>query len=281
MKPHDFDYHWTLAHHIDWQGVGLHSGQRGRLSLLPHHQPGFFLKSQGQYFPLNPDAVSQTRYCTSLQLGTVTVQTVEHLLAALMGLGISAAQLELDGPEIPILDGSALLFAQAIQAAGIQPLPQERTFFRPEPGQWESKNTSLHWEPADQLEIEYGIDYTGPPALAQNYRFVWSPEAFMSDIAGARTFVYLNEVAQLQAAGLAQGGSRDNALVIENHVPAADWRWPDEPVRHKILDLIGDLALSGAFPLARIKAYRTGHEAHVTMVKSWHGNWHGKTSSGR
>ncbi len=277
MKSHDFDYHWTLARRIDWQGVGLHSGQRVRLTLLPHHQPGYFLLSQGHPFPLNAGSVSQTRYCTSLQLGTVTVQTVEHLLAALMGLGISAAQLELDGPEIPILDGSALLFAKEIQAAGIQSLPQKRTFFRPEPGQWEEQGASLDWEPADQLEIEYGIDYTGPPSLTQNFHFVWSPEAFMAEIAGARTFVYLNEVAQLQAAGLAQGGSRDNALVIEDHAPASDWRWPNEPVRHKILDLIGDMALSGDFPLVRIKAYRTGHEAHVTMVKSWHG----KTSSGR
>jgi UDP-3-O-[3-hydroxymyristoyl] N-acetylglucosamine deacetylase len=277
MKPHDFDYHWTLAHRIDWQGVGLHSGQRVRLALLPHHQPGYFLRSHGQNMPLNAAAVNQTRYCTSLQLGSVTLQTVEHLLAALMGLGISAACLELEGSEIPILDGSALLFAQAIRAAGILPLPERRAFFRPEPGQWKNTDTSLYWEPSDQLEIEYGIDYTGPPALVQNFHFVWSPEAFMAEIAGARTFVYLNEVAQLQAGGLAQGGSRDNALVIEDHAPASDWRWPDEPVRHKILDLIGDLALSGAFPLVRIKAYRTGHEAHVTMVKSWHG----KTSSGR
>lgn len=277
MKSHDFDYHWTLARRVDWQGVGLHSGQSAHLTLLPHDQPGFFLLSQGQRYPLKADAVSLTRYCTRLQWGPVAIQTVEHLLAALIGLGLSSALLEHQGPELPILDGSALPFALAIQAAGIQPLPQKRLFFRPEPGHWEHKGTSLQWEPADQLEIDYGINYFGPPALAQNVHFVWSPEAFMADIAGARTFVYFNEVAQLQAAGLAQGGSRDNALVIETQAPAADWRWPDEPVRHKVLDLLGDLALGGAFPLARIRAYRTGHEAHVTMVKSWHG----KTFSGR
>lgn len=277
MKPHDFDYHWTLARSCHWQGVGLHSGKRAELTLLPHDQPGFFLVREGQKYPLNAAAVSQTRYCTRLQLGPVAVQTVEHLLAALMGLGLSAVLLTLDGPEIPILDGSAQIFAADLHAAGIQPLQEKRHFFRPEPGQWQGPGATLRWEPAEQLEIQYGIDYTGPPALAQSHHFLWSPEAFLADIAGARTFVYLDEVAQLQAVGLAQGGSRDNALVIDHFAPAPDWRWPDEPARHKILDLLGDMALFGAFPLARITAFRTGHEAHVTMVKSWHG----KTSCGR
>lgn len=271
MNPPSFDYHWTLARDCHWQGIGLHSGQFAQLGLWPHSEPGFFLLHEGQLFPLTVDAVSQTQYCTRLHWGAAAIQTVEHVLAALVGLGFSAAKLTLTGPEIPILDGSATDFVQVLQAAGIQALPQRRRFFRPEPGQWQRAGAFLRWEPSDTLEIDYQIDYPGPPALHQSCHFVWSPHAFVTEIAAARTFVYLREVAPLRALGLAQGGSRDNALVIDQQVPGPEWRWPDEPARHKVLDLLGDLALLGAFPLARIQACRTGHEAHVTMVKSWLG----------
>jgi UDP-3-O-[3-hydroxymyristoyl] N-acetylglucosamine deacetylase len=276
MNALDFDYNWTLADPCVWQGVGLHGGQPNELKIFPHNQPGLFFLDQQTLIPLTADLVSQTHFCTTLKLSSVSIQTVEHVLAALLGLGISSAVLSLKGTEIPILDGSSAIFARDIMLAGRVALPQRRTIFSPSAGEWGDEQSWLRWQPAKQLMIHYQIDYQGPPPLKQTYIFNWSPENFLKEIAEARTFVYFQEVQKLQRAGLAQGGSRENALVIENAVPAGNWRWPDEPVRHKILDFLGDLALLGSFPKAQIWAYRTGHEAHVTMVKSWLG----KTLSG-
>jgi UDP-3-O-[3-hydroxymyristoyl] N-acetylglucosamine deacetylase len=269
MLSADFERNWTLAQACELSGPGLHTGEHARLRLLPAEQPGFFFRHQNRLIPVRAEYIRSTHYCTTFATAQFSAQTIEHVLAALLGLGYSAVILELEGPEFPILDGSARDCVRALQAAGRRTLDSPRRFFRPSPGQLTEALFTLSWEPADQLSLHYTVDYAGPPSLRQSHAFIWSPEAFITELADARTFVYFQEIAALQTAGLARGGSRENALVISEQAPAADWRTRDEPVRHKLLDLIGDLALLGAFPLARIRAERAGHRAHVTMVASW------------
>lgn len=279
MNSLSFSYNWTPKTPFSLSGIGLHSGQPCRVQVFPQCEPGLFFNHQGTLIPILASQIRSTHYCTTLQAGTFSAQTIEHLLAALWGSGISAARLELEGPECPILDGSAKPWQEALAQAGIQRLPSQRRFFRPSaPGQLGDEQAWIRWEPADTLSLSYQIAYPGPPALSLQRAFAYSPEAFAHELAAARTFVYLQEVEALWQAGLALGGSSENALVIANQVPAPDWRFEDEPVRHKLLDLIGDLALLGAFPLVRIQAFRTGHRHHVTMVASWLGNeMHGRT----
>lgn len=270
MKSSLFCFDWTLKTPFHLEGIGLHSGQPARIQVLPHHEPGLFFKHQGSLIPILASHIASTHYCTTLQAGNLRAQTIEHLLAALWGSGISAACLQLEGPECPILDGSARPWQAALLQAGIQVLPSRRRFYRPTgPGQVGDAQSWIRWEPADWLELDYCIDYPGPPPLRLQRTFIYSPEGFAQELAAARTFVYRQAVETLWQSGLALGGSRENALVIEDQIPAPDWRFEDEPIRHKLLDLIGDLALLGAFPLARIQALRSGHRHHVTMVASW------------
>ncbi|PIQ23812.1 UDP-3-O-[3-hydroxymyristoyl] N-acetylglucosamine deacetylase [bacterium (Candidatus Blackallbacteria) CG17_big_fil_post_rev_8_21_14_2_50_48_46] len=272
MLSPDFQFDWTLAAECEFSGLGLHSGQFSKLRVLPSQTPGIFVLSENKPQRISVSQVTSTQYCTCLAFPDFQIQTVEHLLAALWGAGISSALLVLEGSEVPILDGSAQPFLERFIQVGRKQLPSLRAVFQPKAGQWGHQEAWIRWQPAEKLSLHYTVDYAGPPALQQSYDFEFEPLAFQQKIAPARTFVYRREVEALWQAGLAQGGSQENALVIEEQISQPDWRFQNEPVRHKILDLLGDLVLAGEFPLARIEAFRTGHQAHVTMVKLWSGS---------
>lgn len=263
----DLTQHWTLAQPVCLQGIGLHTGQPGHVSLLPHPHPGIWLGPAGQTHLLDWRQIEDTRLCTR----AAGVMTWEHLLAALTGLGISAVRIEMDGPEIPILDGSAAPFVEAFQAAGLTALDQPRSVYRlKQPWQWQRGDIQISATPASQLAIDYQIHYTrSQGVISQRRDFVWSPEAFAAELAPARTFAFAADVAELLANARAQGGSLANALLLEETgLPRNGLRFADEPVRHKILDLLGDLALLGAPLQAHLRVVRGGHQAHVTMVKT-------------
>jgi len=269
--PADYSQAWTLAGPVERCGVGLHSGGLARVRLEPSDQPGFrvgWLDAPAQPLQrLHPSQVCETQLCTALALEHGRLATVEHLLAALAGVGITAATLLVEGHEIPLLDGSALPWVEAIGEVGLQPLADgEAPTALAAPitlQQGASFATAL---PSDRLRLGAAIEFPQAAIGRQLFSLELTPEAFVREIAPARTFGFREQVEQLRAAGLIQGGALDNALVCDGD----GWlnpplRYPDEPVRHKLLDLLGDLALAG-LPQAQVFAFRGSHGLHTALA---------------
>jgi UDP-3-O-[3-hydroxymyristoyl] N-acetylglucosamine deacetylase len=269
--PDDYSQAWTLAAAVERSGVGLHSGATARLRLEPFDQPGYWVAwlDDPRVPPqrLHPDQVCETQLCTALQLDQRRLATVEHLLAALAGVGISSALLLVDGPEIPLMDGSAQPWVEAIAEVGLQPLgarPNAPALLAPITlQQGQSFATAL---PSDRLRVAAAIEFPQAAIGRQLYSLELTPQAFVEQIAPARTFGFKHQVEQLLAAGLIKGGALDNALVCDGD----GWvnpplRFADEPVRHKLLDLLGDLALAG-LPQAQVFAFRGSHGLHTALA---------------
>jgi UDP-3-O-[3-hydroxymyristoyl] N-acetylglucosamine deacetylase len=267
----------TLADEVRLEGVGLHTGEWGRLRIRPAG-PGegvFFLRG-GHRVPALASHVAPSARCTRLAAGDVEVLTPEHVLAALYGLGIDNACLELEGTEVPILDGSALPFAAAIRQVGIIPQAAAARQFRlPRPVWVAEGERHVLALPADRLALtvatDFGRPYAGPALLMLDFPpdtdtdkgldpFVWG-------LAPARTFCFLDEVGAILAAGLGAGGSLENALVLSEQGPSSPLRFEDEPIRHKALDLLGDLALLGGRLLAHVIAVKAGHALHTAAAE--------------
>jgi UDP-3-O-[3-hydroxymyristoyl] N-acetylglucosamine deacetylase len=269
--PEDYSRCWTLAAELERSGVGLHSGARATVRLAPAEQPGYWLGWLDQpgrpLQRLSPAQVVDSRLCTELEVGERRLATVEHLLAALAGTGISQAQIWVDGPEIPLLDGSALPWVEAIAEVGMAPVAGRPAAPDPaEPLTLHQGGSFLTVLPSHRLQIAAAIEFNEPAIGRQLFSLQLSPQLFVSEIAPARTFGLRSQVEQLRAAGLIQGGGLDNALVCDGD----RWlnpplRFDDEPVRHKLLDLIGDLALVG-LPRAQVFAYRGSHALHTALA---------------
>jgi UDP-3-O-acyl N-acetylglucosamine deacetylase len=219
-------------------------------------------------FPAHPDYVVDTRRATVLGLGEHRVSTVEHLLSALCGCGVTNAAIAVDGPEIPAADGSAREFVAAIDAAGIveQPLPQVRHVVR-EPHVFRDGDKLLAIVPAPAFRVRMTIDFP-PPIGVQYVDYDSSTAAYRTAIAPNRTFGFRHEVEALLERGLAMGGSLDNAVVFDTAGPMTPLRAADEPARHKVLDLIGDFALLGAHLQGEIIAIKSGHTLHFEAVRT-------------
>lgn len=272
----------SLAGSITQTGVGLHSGVSTCVRILPS-QPG-----SGRYFvrvdlpdtpiiPAQAAAVSQTVLSTQLGKEEACVQTVEHLLAALTGMGVDNARIEIDGSEVPLLDGSASVWTQSIAEVGLveQSLEVKEISIPIEKPIWVRQGDAFVCAlPASETRFTYGIDFD--LAAIGNQWHSWSlvteggiaSNTFATEIAPARTFGLLYQIEQLQQAGLIKGGSLDNALVCGTE----GWlnpplRFPNEPVRHKILDLVGDLSLLGNFPRAHFLAYKASHNLHIQLAQ--------------
>lgn len=257
--------HWTLAEALSVQGVGLHTGAQARVDLLPTTEPGYWLWHDRDWVQITPGLVRNTRLCT--QLGSI--MTVEHLLAALYGLGFSAVRIRVDGPECPALDGSARNWVEALAPLRVA-LPAARQVWRlTQPWQWQQQGVSIRATPAEHLSLRYAVDYLKPEMhLQQAYAWDWSPETFVSDVAPARTFGFASDLEAMQRSGRALGGSLNNALLIRGPESLQQARFADEPVRHKLLDLLGDLALLGRLLLARLEIRCGGHQSHVIMAST-------------
>ena len=240
------------------------------MELRPTDQPGFHMRLPGMEQPiqLRPDQVRDSQLCTTLDLGSSKVATVEHLLAALAGCGLSHVEIGLSGHEVPLLDGSALGWVEAIAAAGLAPAATPR----PESPRLEQPllrtrgNSVITATPADRFGVVGIIDFPQAAIGRQHFALELTPQRFVDEIAPARTFGFREQVEQLRAAGLIQGGALDNALVCDGD----QWmnpplRFEDEPVRHKLLDLIGDLALVG-FPQAQVLVYKGSHGLHTDLA---------------
>ncbi|MDY6939237.1 MAG: UDP-3-O-acyl-N-acetylglucosamine deacetylase [Cyanobacteriota bacterium] len=265
----------TLATPLEKSGIGLHSGETAQVRVLPGN-PG-----DGRYFvrtdladipvvPANLDTVRQTQLCTELVTDTAKVRTVEHLLAALSATGIEDARIEIDGEEVPLLDGSAKEWVEAIQASvSAAKSPHTAPAVKIDVPLWlYDGDAFVAALPSPERRLSYGIDFES--RAIGNQWHSWSPdrEDFATEIAPARTFGLAHQVEYLRSTGLIKGGSLENALVCDRD----RWlnpplRFVNEPVRHKILDLVGDLSLLGSFPIAHFIAYKASHSLHTQFAR--------------
>ena len=265
----------TLARPVETKGIGLHTAVPVRISLLPAPpDTGYVFRRTdlGDFeIPATVESVAHCSYATTLMRTGVMLSTVEHLLSALRGCGIDNAYVEVDNLEVPIMDGSAEAFAEMIETAGVveQPLARRALMVR-ERVAVEAGNRRISIEPADAYEIDCTIDFAHPLIGVQHRSVILDNGSFARDIASARTFGFIEEVEALRRANLIRGGSLDNAIVLTKHgmLNETGLRFPDEFVRHKILDIVGDLALLGMSLLGRVEAERSGHLLHAALMSS-------------
>jgi UDP-3-O-[3-hydroxymyristoyl] N-acetylglucosamine deacetylase len=265
----------TIAEKVGCTGVGLHSGATVELTLNPARAgSGIVFERTDLARPIEiaarPESVRSTAYATTLGRGDATVSTVEHLLAALYGMGIDNARVEVCGPEIPVMDGSAASFAYLIRQAGVFEQDEPRRVLRVRrPIELRDGAKRIRVEPARSLRVSYSVDFAHPAVGRQLLRDVeFVNGSFEDEVCRARTFGFLHEVEALWRSGLARGGSLENTVVLDDGgvMNPEGLRFPDEFVRHKTLDLIGDLALLG-MPLAgHVIVERGGHSLHQRLV---------------
>lgn len=257
------EYQTTLRAPFELAGPGLHSGSHCRIDVRPAAPgTGFLFISGNTRIPGLAEYVVETARATVLGKDGVTISTVEHLLAALFGAGVANAEIHVDGPEIPVLDGSSKTFLDAIAQAGIVAQSEVRPRYVPvSPVFVRDGDRAVIVLPAAQLRVRFLADFA-PPIGTQFFDGEITPDVFAQEIAAARTFGYLHEVEALRKRGLAQGGTLENALVFAPDGPLQPMRWDNEPVRHKVLDLLGDFALLGAWPQCEIVAIKSGHRLH-------------------
>lgn len=265
----------TLAKEVEVTGIGLHSGKKVTLKLFPAEADSgvvFRRVDLKDSKPMKADAktVGATENNTTLGEGVGAVHTVEHLLSALYGLGINNVYCEIDGPEIPIMDGSSASFVFILKETGVQNLNKSKKFMvLTEKVRVEANGTWAEIEPASNLIIDSTIVFAHPVIKSQNQVFEFSCENFISEISRARTFGMLKDVDHLKRKGLVKGGSLDNAIVLDDFkvVNPEGLRFADEFVRHKILDTIGDIALLGYEVAGKITTYKSGHYLHNQLCR--------------
>ncbi len=263
----------TVRRSVSCSGIGLHSGQKVTLRLKPaprDHGIRFRrLDLDGLEVPATVSHVARLQYATGLARDEGSVETVEHLLATLVGLGIDNVLVELNQAEVPIMDGSAASFVYLVHEAGIKSLSAPRRFLkvvRPISLSRGDKRIALY--PSDHFKVTYSISFDHPLLRYQSRTMRVTEDAFIDEIAPARTFGFLKEVEMLRQRGLALGGSLDNAIVLgETGVLNSSLRFDDEFVRHKILDVIGDLALVGYPIVGHLVAHRGGHALHASFAR--------------
>ncbi|MGH9394131.1 MAG: UDP-3-O-acyl-N-acetylglucosamine deacetylase, partial [Terriglobales bacterium] len=263
----------TLARASLTEGVGLHSGARARLRLLPAAAGSGIqfrrVDLDGFTIEARSANIAKVSYATSLMKKGVFISTTEHLLAALVGSGIDNVVIELDNLEVPILDGSALPFLEMIAAARPRRQQRKRRVMQiVAPLELREGSKFIGIYPGPGCRLRYQIDFPHPMIGRQQFQLELTPESFRSELAPARTFGFLAEFAAMRRQGLIRGGSLENAVVLdEKRVVNGELRFRDEFVRHKMLDLIGDLALLGAPFAGEVVADRAGPALHPALVQ--------------
>ena len=264
----------TLQLKASVEGVGLHSGRVVRLTLMPAPvDSGIrFIRTDLRHpveIPARGEFVVDTTLNTTLGRDGARIGTVEHLLAALYGLGLDNVRIEVDGPEVPILDGSAAPFVRLIERVGVreQKAPRKIAVVR-KAAVITDGDKEVRLTPAPCFSVQCAIDFKHPLITDQRYGVEINARSFVREIAHARTFGFAREVEMLRSRGLALGGSLENAIVIDDfHILNREGlRFPDEFVRHKILDAIGDLSLVGMPIIGQLHAHKSGHALNQRLV---------------
>ena len=265
-------YEQTIRSAVECAGVGLHSGAQVRLRILPAPSStgivfrrtdldGFEVEAVGRN-------VARVSYATSLMKKGVLISTTEHLLSAFVGMGIDNAIVELDNLELPILDGSAQPFVDLIRRAGVRKQRRARSYLRVLRSlELREGNKFIGIYPSDRYSVSYTIDFSHPLIGRESRTLELTNGQYVNEIASARTFGFLHEAEIMRQQGLIRGASEDNAIVLtRDGVVNPPLRFADEFVRHKILDLVGDLALIGRRILGNVVADRAGHAMHTALV---------------
>lgn len=274
----EYTMHRTISEPVSFTGVGLHGGQSARLVLMPAAAGSgiTFVRSDVDAavssIPARFDLVTDTRLCTKLSNDDgVSVSTVEHLMAALAGCGVSDVVAWIDGPEVPILDGSSLPFVQEMIRVGIRDLGDSRRAIRIlKPISVESEGRVATLKPCDRTEIAVTIRFDDAAIGEQAYEMALEGTRFAAEVSNCRTFCMLSDVEQLRKIGLARGGGLENAIVVDKGrvLNPEGLRRADEFVRHKVLDAIGDLALAGAPIIGRYEGVLSGHEMTNLLLRT-------------
>jgi len=263
----------TVNTNVSITGIGLHSGIYTKVELHPAPAGSgvTFVRADldGLRIPALQASTTSLDHATTVGKDDVSVGTVEHLLSAVMAFGITDLDVLIDGPEVPIVDGSALPFMHLIDAAGVRGLGVGIPVLRiKQPIEMVDGEKSIRITPSNRLILNYKIDFAHPAIGRQSYHFDYERDNFLRKIAPARTYGFLKDVENLRKAGLARGGSVENCIVLDdNGVMNGPLRFRDEFVRHKILDLLGDLALIGRPIVGEITANRAGHAMHSRFVE--------------
>ena len=271
--PTNYDYCYTLAGVVSREGIGLHSGDKTKVKISPYEKEGFYVSFSDkpkEVFKLTQDLIGSTMLCTAVKLGGRNLYTIEHLLSSMAGCGLNYIHIEVDGKEIPLLDGSAIEWVRAFEEVGIKKAPEPDNFFREI-----NKSIILNKDdsvivatPSEKISIISTISFSYKAIGNQTFVIDLNPRSFVEMIAPARTFGFKDQFQELSELGLIKGGSLENALVCDGD----KWvnpplRFDNEPIRHKILDLIGDLALVG-LPKAQILVYKGSHSLNALLASS-------------
>jgi len=273
-KPDDFFVQKTIARPVSITGVGIHSGSEVRLELQPAPIDSgvrFRRVDCGVEVPALASFVSSLELATTLGRDGAQVSTVEHLMAAIQVLGVDNLTIEIDGPEVPILDGSALPYCRLLEAADVQPQRALRRILAiTAPFEIvESGGRTISITPYPGLRVSYKIDFGDRAIGAQSVDVEVTRDAFQRELAPARTFALLRDVSRMLERGLALGGDEGNCVVFDEDGPINTMlRYADEPVRHKALDAIGDLALIGAPIWGHLTVERGGHALHIALLEA-------------
>jgi len=269
----NYDSCYTLAGVISREGIGLHSGEKTRVTISSYEKEGYYVSFRdkpNEIFKLTQDLIGSTMLCTAVKLGGRNLYTIEHLLSSMAGCGLSYIHIEVDGKEIPLLDGSAIQWVRDFEEVGIKKAPKPDNFFREI-----NKSIILNKEgsviaatPSEKTTIISTISFSYKAIGNQTFVIDLNPKSFVEMIAPARTFGFKDQFQELSELGLIKGGSLENALVCDGE----KWvnpplRFDNEPIRHKILDLIGDLALVG-LPKAQILVYNGSHSLNALLASS-------------
>jgi len=263
----------TINANVSITGIGLHSGIYTKVELHPAPAGSGiqFVRADlnGLRIAALQASTTALEYATTVGKDDVSVGTVEHLLSSLMAFGITDVDIHIDGPEVPIVDGSALPFMHLIDAAGVRPLSAEVPVLRVrQPIEVVDGDKSVRIVPSNRLILKYRIDFSHPVIGKQSFHFDYDRDNFLRKIAPARTYGFMRDVERLRSAGLARGGSLENCIVLDDAgVLNGPLRFRDEFVRHKILDLLGDLALIGRPIVGEITATKAGHLLHSRFVE--------------
>ena len=265
----------TIGQAFTTSGIGLHSASPVNVTIkpAPPYTGYLFRRTDLNDFEIlaAPEYVAHVSYATTLMKSGVMIATVEHLLSALVGYGIDNVIIEVDSLEVPILDGSSQLWVELLTAAGRTELPAPRAYLRVlkrvavgEP------HRAMSIEPADEFRITCTIDFAHPLIGVQTREITFVNGNYLTEIAPARTFGFVNQVEALRNSGLSRGASLDNAIALteDGVMNPEGLRFTDEFVRHKILDIIGDLALCGMPILGHVRATRSGHGLHTMLLST-------------
>ncbi|MBD3786849.1 MAG: UDP-3-O-acyl-N-acetylglucosamine deacetylase [Sphingomonadales bacterium] len=268
----------TVGHEISFEGVGLHSGRPVRMVIAPAPAGHGIVFRRTDVRGLNPrvpaiwDRVTPSKLCTLVENADgVSVSTIEHVMAALVGAGVHNALIEIDGPEVPILDGSSAPFVEGIRAAGLRLLAGTLRAIRIlKPVEVREGEAWARLEPAAALEIDFAIDFADAAIGRQEKTLKMANGAFVRELMDSRTFCRQADVEVMQANGLALGGTYENAVVYDGDkvLSPGGLRHADEAVRHKMLDALGDLALAGAPILGRYVGHRAGHAMTNRLLRA-------------